>query len=109
MEYLASLNNKSSKIEGPLKRSVASQKELTRKINENADNKFQMIDEHKYKVFNNVLNLLELILKDLMNLKSLYIYGDFITLFVEELETKLSYKTWINVRKAIHQKIELKI
>ncbi|CAG8598740.1 9647_t:CDS:1 [Funneliformis caledonium] len=115
-----------SKIEGPLQKRVASQKELTKEIRENADNSeweklrtnlvdlsdntdnlFEIMDEHK-KVSVNILNLFEAVLKKLENVVALSVYRDFISFFVEEIEKKLGNEVWVVVRSAINRKRKFK-
>jgi hypothetical protein len=61
------------------------------------------MDKQK-EVFDSILKLLKEIMINKMYLKTLSIYRDYITDFVEEIEVKLGTEKWNQVRNAIRKK-----
>ena len=72
-------------------------------LNDNTNQLFDIMDKQR-EVFDGILKLLEEIMEDKMYLRTLAVYRDFITDFVEEVEEKLTNETWIRVRNAIRKK-----
>ncbi|SRR6266542_1871738 len=72
-------------------------------LNDNTNNLFDMMDKHN-EVSDKILDLLEVVMKDLMNLNALSVYRDFVSVFVGEIEDKLGTEVLVKVRNAIHKR-----
>ncbi|PKY47584.1 hypothetical protein RhiirA4_403566 [Rhizophagus irregularis] len=72
-------------------------------LDESTENISKMIEQHK-KSTNEVLVLLEEVIKKLENMEALSVYRDFISEFFEEVEARLGADVWAKVRAAINRK-----
>ncbi|RGB43476.1 hypothetical protein C1646_749704 [Rhizophagus diaphanus] len=76
-------------------------------LDESTENISKMIEQHK-KSTNDILVLLEEVIKKLENMEALSVYRDFISEFFEEVEARLGADVWAKVRAAINRKIRSK-
>jgi hypothetical protein len=120
--YFNKLKRNRLELEEPLNQRVITQKGLTKAITDHAknnnwemlksclvalnDNTNQLFDimDNQREVFDAILKLLEELMEDKMYLRTLAVYRDFITDFVDEVEEKLGNGTWILVRNTIRKK-----